>query len=354
MVDWNSKDWPKPLLKQMYAEMKSVGSYGAEYPFYRLTVIEDRSGEMVYFNSYDEEVWRTSAPKKYNPFLFAFYKFGATSEDELTAQQKLFGRSSNVGTELILIPVQLASLYEEDTVIDSSVMPLAVEATPATKESASFTTLSATPPTPGGGGSTSTNSTSDIVHRPATLLFAVSPDFGSPTGEIFQCTSLIDVVYWDVGVESIAVTAGVDLVWTDITSTNIPCRYYVLNDPSKDMDRDGISDGRERYILRTDPELSDTSGDGLHDGWLILYGFDPLAQNALNDEDNDGFSNLEEQAKGTNPNNPDLSGDTGTVATLRYYYDEDDRLTDFYCGSEVAQKTVLTASHNISEEVSVK
>ena len=143
-------------------------------------------------------------------------------------------------------------------------------------------------------------------------------------------------------------------MWTDITSTNIPCRYYVLNDPSKDMDRDGISDGRERYILRTDPELSDTSGDGLCDGWLILYGFDPLAQNALNDGDNDGFSNLEEQKKGTDPTQQDASGDTGTVATLRYYYDEDDRLTDFYCGSEVAQKTVLTASHNISEEISVK
>ena len=42
------------------------------------------------------------------------------------------------------------------------------------------------------------------------------------------------------------------------------------------------------------------------------------------------------------------------MATLRYYYDEDDRLTDFYSGAEVAQKTILTASHNISEEVSAK
>ena len=53
----------------------------------------------------------------------------------MTEQQKLFGRSSNVGTELILIPVKLASLYEEDTILDSSAMPLAVEPVVATESS---------------------------------------------------------------------------------------------------------------------------------------------------------------------------------------------------------------------------
>ena len=75
---------------------------------------------------------------------------------------------------------------------------------------------------------------------------------------------------------------------------------------------------------------------------------------ALGDADNDGFSNLEEQLNDTDPGSVNSGGNTGTVATIRYYYDEDDRLTDFYSDSEVAQKTILTASHNISEEVSAK
>ncbi|MBN2703823.1 MAG: hypothetical protein JXR23_06390 [Pontiellaceae bacterium] len=352
VVDWNSKDWPKPLLKQMYGEMISVGAYGLEYPFYRLTVIEDRSGDIVYFNVHDEEVWRTPAPKDYNPYLFGLYKYGAESVDELTDQQQLFGRSSNVGTELILIPLKIASLYEKQSFIDTRVPPLAID-TPSllTSSSLSMTTMSLPPP-PGGSG-TSTNTISS-TNAPATLTFSVPLNFGSGYAEIFQCTNLIDVVSWNVGVEAITVTPGTDLIWTDATSTNIPCRYYILNDPSIDTDFDGISDGREIYVLLTDPVLSDTSGDGLLDGWLVLYGLDPLSFNALDDSDNDGFSNLEEQEKGTDPTQADSSGDTGTVATIRYYYDEDDRLTDFFCGTEVAQKTILTAAHNISEEISTR
>ncbi len=352
VVDWNSKGWPKALLKQMYGEMVSAGLSGSEYPIYRLTVIEDRFGDMVYFNAHDKEVWRTPAPKDYDPYQLGLNAYGVESADELTDQQQLFGRSSNVGTELVLIPIKLVSLYEKETFLDPTVMPLAPD-TPSlsTSRSLSMATLSVPPPPGGGGSGSSTNTLPDV---PATLTFSVPLDFGSSYGEIFQCTNLVDVVSWDIGVEAITVTAGVDLVWTDATSTNIPCRYYILNDPSMDADFDGISDGREAYILLTDPMLADTSGDGLLDGWLVLYGLDPLSFNALDDSDNDGFSNLEEQEKGTDPTQADFSGDTGTVATIRYYYDEDDRLTDFFCGTEVAQKTILTAAHNISEEVSAK
>ncbi len=41
-VDWKSKAWPKSLLKQMYAEMETVGR--SMYPFYRMTVVETRLG----------------------------------------------------------------------------------------------------------------------------------------------------------------------------------------------------------------------------------------------------------------------------------------------------------------------
>ena len=109
---------------------------------------------------------------------------------------------------------------------------------------------------------------------------------------------------------------------------------------------------------KTREDLFSTDGDGLGDGWEIGYGFDPFStagnNGALGDADGDGFGNLEEQLNGTDPLDPNGNSTTGTVATIRYYYDEDDRLTDFYSGAEVAQKTILTVSHNSSEEVSSK
>ena len=120
-----------------------------------------------------------------------------------------------------------------------------------------------------------------------------------------------------------------------------------------DTDGDGL-DNVSEYGAGSDYLWKDTSGDGLLDGWLVQYGFNPLALNSLGDSDHDGYSNLEEQEEGTDPTQANSSGNTGTVATIRYYYDEDDRMTDFFCGSEVAQKTILSTANNISEEVSAK
>ncbi|MBN2785939.1 MAG: hypothetical protein JXR25_14040, partial [Pontiellaceae bacterium] len=71
-VDWQSKAWPKPFLKQMVAELGTAGVSKSIYPFYRLTVIEERCGDIVYYNAENREVWRTAAPKDYNPYQFAF------------------------------------------------------------------------------------------------------------------------------------------------------------------------------------------------------------------------------------------------------------------------------------------
>jgi uncharacterized repeat protein (TIGR02543 family) len=46
----------------------------------------------------------------------------------------------------------------------------------------------------------------------------------------------------------------------------------------------------------------DSDGDGLPDGWEILY-FGNLSQNGFDDSDGDGISNATELAEGTNPNN---------------------------------------------------
>ena len=49
-------------------------------------------------------------------------------------------------------------------------------------------------------------------------------------------------------------------------------------------------------------ELVDTDGDAMHDRWEIIHGFDPLnASDAMEDADNDGYSNVNEYLGGSNP-----------------------------------------------------
>lgn len=64
----------------------------------------------------------------------------------------------------------------------------------------------------------------------------------------------------------------------------------------------------------TDPLNADTDGDGLPDGWEVRYAMNPLdngtgsAENGgSGDPDNDGFTNLQELANGTNPRKDDTA-----------------------------------------------
>jgi len=73
-----------------------------------------------------------------------------------------------------------------------------------------------------------------------------------------------------------------------------------------DYDGDGLTNGDEVNIHGTDPLTSDTDGDGMPDGWEIGNGLNPLnPADAVEDADNDGFTNLKEYQTITDPNNPD-------------------------------------------------
>ncbi|MDP2587018.1 MAG: hypothetical protein Q8P32_04600 [Candidatus Komeilibacteria bacterium] len=93
-----------------------------------------------------------------------------------------------------------------------------------------------------------------------------------------------------------------------------------------DDDNDGLTDEQEK-AHGTNPLKADTDGDGYNDNidafpldpseWLDTDG-DGIGNNADIDDDNDGLSDLQEKAKGTDPLRKDTDGD-GTNDGQDYY-----------------------------------
>ena len=75
---------------------------------------------------------------------------------------------------------------------------------------------------------------------------------------------------------------------------------------SADSDDDGLTDAEEA-ALGTDPGNADSDGDGLADGAEVELGTNPLSS----DTDNDGYTDQEEVSEGTSPTDGDDAPSAG-------------------------------------------
>lgn len=118
-------------------------------------------------------------------------------------------------------------------------------------------------------------------------------------------------------------TKGVSTIGGFADSESVEWKV-VVNSP--DSDGDGLSDAVETFAFGTDPNRADTSGDGLSD-WdeINLLGTNPKVR----DTDGDGFEDDEEVGRGTNP----MVANPGAATSIRYVYDEDDRVRQTRFGS---------------------
>jgi parallel beta-helix repeat protein len=106
------------------------------------------------------------------------------------------------------------------------------------------------------------------------------------------------------------------LASSDSDSDSLPDTWELLywpsvdtNDANGDPDDDDVNN-LEEYHSGTDPNSSDTDGDGMPDDWERDNGFDPLddSDGAL-DPDEDDLTNAQEYNAGTNPNSADTDAD---------------------------------------------
>ena len=121
--------------------------------------------------------------------------------------------------------------------------------------------------------------------------------------------------------------------------SNMPSAAFLTVGAHVDADGDGLYDGRELWQWGTDPLRCDTDGDGVADGGEVATGTSPLAR----DTDADGYDDDEEGLAGTDP----LFANAGSDSTIRYFYDDDNRLVGTYAGSSNgASSTVLSGAGN--------
>ena len=97
-----------------------------------------------------------------------------------------------------------------------------------------------------------------------------------------------------------------------IVTGNMVNINFSLANPTNDSDLDGLSDVFEVYTSLSNPNLEDSDGDFMLDGWEWLYNGTVSLTNGTDggdDPDGDALSNLGEHDAGTIPTNPDSDSD---------------------------------------------
>ena len=158
-----------------------------------------------------------------------------------------------------------------------------------------------TPPPGGGGGGTNGSPSTNIwiwasgfnhgtnlcfhsigyvvTNLTTNVYLTITNTIATNTYDLYVSTNLNSVSLWGGATQGIAWSFVTNLSagTTSVTLSNVTdfISFYAVA-LHKDSDGDGLSDGDELFLYKTDPNNADTDGDGLNDKWEVDSGMNPL------------------------------------------------------------------------------
>ena len=282
----------KALPQSLRKGMDSAKSYG-DATLYRFVAIEELTTRDTVFLALDgTEILRLKAPEDYDPYAWQKDLFGEEEWADASEWDRWFFDTARVGALFSLVDASEYDIYllAENQARQDQLLSAQAELDTVMMAMSSMGTVTNLQVSIG-----TTNGMAEVT--------VAWPDDFADTLEFYAIDDLLDWP-WSLVKTNISTASGTQFAWIDTDSTNYTARFYVAGN-------------------------ADADGDG----------------------DGDGFGNLEEEKRGTNPASADANSVTGTVATIRYYYDSDDRLTDFFTGTSAAERDTPTSAHNLNESV---
>ncbi|MEI6528083.1 MAG: Calx-beta domain-containing protein [bacterium] len=262
LYSFNPKSFPESFTKGLVYEIKN-GS-----PIYHLKVREVKETREIQVLDADGKVFYVFKPRSdYDPYWIAkkihaeIYRKDCSEQkrDEIEAWLD----PSHVEIDIALIPDSYIDIYAENAA--ASLWDFISQST----------TSSLSKSMSSGGMSMMRLPAADtnIVISEISLVTSgklVRVDYPSSFSyplEMFASSNLM-THSWTI-LNTNLVTAGTNsLWWVDTSATNgadIPVRFYAVGS-TEDTDGDGINDGRETLIYRSNPDAMDSDSDGLVDG----------------------------------------------------------------------------------------
>ena len=256
MMSFDPKAFPEEFLKGLVYDVESG------CPVYTITVQENQKTREIHIYNGNDEPILTLVRDGYDPLwlvkLLRPDTYDAKYTKDFRARREAWLDPARVEIELKLLPVDFIDLYAENTI---ATMIDAVASLRSKNPSGGMMMRSM---------QASSNVVFDAVFKVSTgMCLVVSyPDNFTNHLEMFVSSNLVNRG-WSLLATNL-VTAGTNtLTWFDTSATNstVPIRFYAAGDADFDSDGDGIADGRELFLYRTNPNNRDSDGDGLVDGY---------------------------------------------------------------------------------------
>lgn len=231
----------------------------------------------------------------------------------LTDQQKIFGRSSNVGMEILLLPESFIESYEQDVALEAESMVFTEPMSMAMSAPVVVTNLMLSI-------GTESNEVEVGVFFPT--------GYTNPV-DIFVSTSLMD---WDWSIFTNISSVGIsEFIWTPNVA-GYETRFWVAARSDADSDLDTLPDGHEKYLYKTNPNLADSDGDFLRDD-VELSGTPPTDP-TLRDSDFNGLHDGIEVGLAVSAQTNGNGGVLVVVHETGWYHAIDPDLDFVYLGGE--------------------